>query len=152
MLSIKQKTDESGLWELLKPSLLGSLAGIITSAAMALILPLVLVKLKDPDSLIAPLAIVSLYTGAFVCGAAVRRYGALSALISGGGFVLCMWLLSLTQGNGEPLGFALKLLGYICCIAVSLLGAVVLKRKQSRVGEGKKSPTARLRKQLGKRQ
>ena len=144
-LSGKQKTDESGLWELLKPSLIGTLSGILTSAAWALIMPLVLARLKDPDSFIAPAALAALYIGALVSGIAVRRHGAVSALISGGGFVLCLWLLSFTLSGGESVGFIMKLLGYALCIAVSLLGAAVGKGRRSHIGEGKKSPTTRLR-------
>ncbi len=152
LLSIKQKTDESGFWHMTLPALIGTLSGLITSAALALVLPLILVRLKDPDSFITPLAAVSLFAGAFVCGIAVRRHGALSALISGGGFVLCLWLASLTQSSSEPMGIAVKLLGYALCIVASVIGATIGKRRKSYVGEGKRSPTAKLRKQLVKRQ
>ena len=152
-MSKTRKTDESEIKELILPSLLGTVVGVLTSAALALILPLVLSRLKDPAGFIAPLALVSLYIGALTSGVAVRRHGAVSALISGGGFVLCLWLLSFAaKTDGDSTGLAMKLLGYALCIAVSLLGATVGKSSKSRSGEGKKSPTARLRKQLGRRQ
>lgn len=153
-LSYTQKTDESGLPKLIARALIGSLAGLCVSALLALILSAILVNAKDPGSLITPLAYGVLLIGSLSCGIAVRRLPKLAAVVSGVGYVLCLWLTSLlvSAGDADSSGLALKLAGYSLCVVISFLGAVMGKRKGKRIKEGKNSPTAALRRQLGKRQ
>ena len=152
-MAYNQKTDESGLPKLIARSLLSSLVGIVISAALALILSAVLVKLKDPASYITPLAYAALFIGCLSCGFAVRKLGTLASLISGIGYVLCLWLASmlLKDVNSEPVGLISKLLAYTVCVAVTFLGAMLGKRRKNHVRDGKNSPTASLRRQLGRR-
>ncbi len=157
LINTKQKDEAAGVKELLTASLRGTLA----SAALALLLTLVLTAValmtKNPDSLIhvfayAVLAITSLIGGITASKAdSGQRLGA--SLIGGYGYVLVMWLLSLffrsdTAGSVSPL---LTVSVYIGCIALSLVGGIIAKPKQTRIKEGKNSVTARLRRQLGKR-
>jgi len=147
------KPDNSDIPTIILRSLKGTLTGICITAVLALILPAVILRFDDPDSITAPLAYVTLALGALSCGIAVRKHGAVPSLISGVGFVICLWLVSAASGtDGGGIGLLWKLIGYACCIGISVLGGTVGKGKKRHPGEGKKSPAALLRRQLDRRQ
>lgn len=148
-----QKKDESAFFRLLLNAAVAMLIGIAVCFALMLILSAVALGFDDPNGYIAPFATVALFMGALACGIASRRSGTVASLMSGGFYVLVLWLVSLSfrVGGGESVGILVTLLGYGGCIAVSFVGGNVGKRSAGFGAMGKKSPTAQLRRRIGRR-
>ncbi|MBQ8250187.1 MAG: TIGR04086 family membrane protein [Clostridia bacterium] len=157
MINTKPKDEAAGLRELLFASLRGILIAVAATLLLSLILTAVALMTKDPKGLIGIFAYAVLIIASLLGGVTAsktdteQRLGA--SLVSGGGYVLVMWLFSLflrsdTSESASPLWTVIV---YIGCIALSLVGSVVARPKRTRIKEGKNSVTARLRRQLGKR-
>lgn len=157
MLNTKPKDESAGVKELLFASLRGTLIGIAATLLSSLIMTAVALMTKDPEGLIGIFALASLVVGSLLGGITAnkadteQRLG--SSLVSGGGYVIILWLVSLffRADTPEPTSPLLAVVVYLGCIAVSLLGGIVARPKQTRIKEGKSNAAARLRRQLGKR-
>ena len=157
LINTKPKDESAGVKELLFASLRGTLIGIAATVLSSLIMTAVALMTKDPESVIGIFALVSLVIGSLLGGIIAnktdteQRMGA--SLVSGGVYVIILWLLSLffRADTPEPTSPLITVVGYIGCIAVSLIGGIIARPKQARIKEGKSNAAARLRRQLGKR-
>lgn len=149
--------DEScGIGELLLASLKGTLLGIAVLIGLSLIMTAVSLGLGDPMSALNVLAYAALGIGAFACGMASFKWDSqqslLTSVIGGAMYVLILWLISLfIPRTGESMPAVWTAVAYAACVIVSLIGGLMAKPRRERFGEGRKSPAAVMRKQLGKR-
>lgn len=157
LINTKPNDESAELKGMFLASLRGTLVAVGLTVLLAIIMTAVALMTKDPDSIIgifayAALVIASLLGGITSIKADTeQRLGA--SLLSGVGYVLIIWLLSLffRADTLEPVSPLWAIIGYIGCIALSLVGGVIVRPKQTRIKEGKNNVTAKLRRQLGKR-
>ena len=155
--NISSKDESYTLGGLLLAAFRGVLFGIGGAALLALVMTAVALMTKDPDKLVGILAYAALLIGAFVCGVTALRsdenHSIAAPLIGGAGYVLVLWLVSLffrgdTVTPVPPIWMAV---GYAVCVLISLVGGLIARPRRMRVGEGKNSPAAQIRRQLGRR-
>ncbi|MCI8387646.1 MAG: TIGR04086 family membrane protein [Clostridiales bacterium] len=152
------RDEPDGLQSLLGAALRGLIAGIIVILILALILSAAALSMDDPASMLEIFAIAALFIGAVVCGfVSAKSYpdaAFIAGLLGGAFYVLFIWVISLFfRGDSgdvsrelvSPLWMAL---GYIGCIALSMLGGLLGRKRKQRIGDGNKSPAALARRQL----
>ena len=116
---------------------MASLRAALTGHAVALLTVLLLswlaLFLDNPSSAILPVALVSLGTGAFVVGLAVRKrcLGVLGALLGGGTFVLPL-LISSCFGKGESFSFGARCLVLAAAMTVVVTVLLFFPKAKSR--------------------
>lgn len=156
MANTDHRDESHDIGALLLSGLKGTLIGVASVVVLALILTAAALAFPDPDSVVGAFAYAALGIGALACGiAAVRADAARSivgAVIGGVGYVLILWLVSLFMRDGaETMPPALTAVAYAVCVIASMLGGLIARGRRIRIGEGKNSPTALMRKQLGAR-
>lgn len=156
-MATKNCRDESfTIGTLLFASLKGALLGIAVLLGMSIIMTAVSLGFADPMSAVNVLSYMALGIGALVCGIAALKWDAeqslLASVIGGAMYVLILWIVSLFVPRGEvSMPAVWTAVAYAACVIVSLVGGLVARPRRERFGEGRKSPTAVMRKQLGKR-
>ena len=122
-------------------SLKGYATGLLLSFVLALIFSGISLSANDPDRLILPLSLVSVYLSSFTAGFVSQRIHRENKLIcgtvSGILFATTYMLISLFFSNDgyQSLGFVPSSLLRLACIASSVLGAFSFsgsKRKRKR--------------------
>lgn len=146
------KKEKTALFGILRGSLIGALAALLS----ALIFTLVAFQNEDPEKLIGGLAYAALAIGAIAAGAFSEKEGmnpVLAAFLSGGGYALIIWLVSIPfRADGESgMPPIISLLIYLGCAAASALFGFLLKRRPAKLTSMRRSPAAAVRKQLGGR-
>lgn len=155
--NIKSNDESYTLGGLLLAALRGVLFGIGGAALLALIMTAAALMTKDPDKLIGILAYAALLAGALICGITALRadenHSIAASLIGGAGYVLILWLISLFfRGDTvSPVPSVWMAVGYAVCVLTALVGGLLARPRRMRVGEGKNSPAAQIRRQLGHR-
>ncbi len=148
----KSRDEQDDLGVTLISALKGLAAGIITALALSLIFTAVSLGMDDPEKLLGVFALVTLFVGAAAGGlaAGIFERGRTAGILSGAGYVLVVWILSLFFRNGGGLSPVFGAVGYVICVALSFLAGVITGRGGSSVN--RKSPTAARRKKAMRRQ
>ena len=157
LINTKPKDESAELKGMFFASLRGALIAVALTVLLAIIMTAVALMTKDPDNIIGIFAYATLVISSLLGGITSikadteQRLGA--SLLSGVGYVLVIWLLSLffRADTLEPVSPLWATVGYIGCIALSLVGGIIARPKQTRIKDGKNNVTARLRRQLSKR-
>ena len=130
----KKSTDTSSTAHLVRSSARGALIGILVSVVLAIISCVIAFYSKDPDSLLTPLSMLSLYVPAFIAGVvAIRKKGdssLLCGLLSGVIFMLFYMLVSLFFSPEDSSGYSLllSLALHALIVLFSVLGSYAGKR------------------------
>ncbi len=133
----------------------GTLFGVLSAAVLAFVFTFVALMREDPDKLLGGLAYAALFIGALVSGIASPKSDVnpvFSSALAGGGYALVIWLASMPyRAGGNPeISPVISLLLYLGCIAVSVVGGLVFRRRSAKLSSLRKSPAAAVRKQLGR--
>ncbi|MBE6611903.1 MAG: TIGR04086 family membrane protein [Ruminococcaceae bacterium] len=154
MANTNKKDEPAGLSGLAASVIRGTAAGIAAAVLSALTLSAAAMAAADPDSLIGWMAMAALMFGALISGIVSvrcdpgRSIG--TGIVSGGAYVLILWLISLFfRGSAEHPPTPLMLaVWYALTLVCAVLGALMGRGRGRRIGEGKHSPTALARRQL----
>ncbi len=129
--------SEFGLASLLKSSLHGAIFALGLSVVLAFISCAIAFANKDPDALVFPLSMASLYISAFLGGLfSARKKEAprlICGLCSGGVFMLAYMFISLFFPSQMSAGysFVISLLLHSLIIVFSILGAMSYRKKNT---------------------
>ena len=99
---------------------------------------------SDPDALIAPLSIATLYVSAFVGGLMATKINGSSSLVcglvSGGIFMLALMFLSLafSSDNISDRGFLASFILHALIIIISILGGYAAQNKPKKTYKPKR--------------
>lgn len=149
-----RRDESAGIVSMLLAALKGMLVGAAAIIILSLISSAVALLFADPNAAVGVLAYVALGIGAISSGFGAvmsdEERSLFSAVLSGAMIVLVMWFVSLfMRGEGGGVPWVWTALVYAACVLLSLLGGFIGRGRRVRVGEGKNSPTALMRKRLG---
>ena len=157
MKNTKPKDESGDPRGLFIAGLRGALIGISGAALSALIFTAAALMTEDPDKTAGILSFAALFIGSLVSGICAVRFDSQRALaasfLGGGGYAAVLWLVSLFfRGDSqELLAPGLVALGYAACLLISFVGGLFARGRRKGIGEGRNSPTERMRRQLGRR-
>ena len=136
-----QKQEENSTLHLLISSLWGVLAFVLSAGIFLLLSSAICLRLPDPNKMLLPFALVSLFVPALLCGIiSVRKCGGKAIPV---GLLSGFWLMLLTflaawvlpsqqEGMSFGLSFALRLLLPFFTVLGSLIGINLRRSKRRR--------------------
>lgn len=134
-------------------ALKGALISVGSAVLMSLVCCAIALAFADPRQIAALFSMVVLAASSFIGGVfAMRLSGGqrfLAPAVSGGLYVLILWLLSfILKTDGDAVFSLWQLFSYVGCVLLSLFGGFIARKRRVRIGDGAKNPAALMRKKI----
>ena len=149
----KDNDNVATFGSLLISAVKGALVGVLVTLVLSFLFSALALAIPDPDAALGVLAYVSLALASLFVGICCIKCDGerrvFASLVGGGMYALILFTVSLFMRTDNSPSLILSLLVYLACIGIAAVGGALGKPKRARIGEGKNSRAASIRRKLG---